>query len=338
METTRKTSFSGIQPSGRITLGNYLGSIKNWVDLQDTGEYNNHYCVVDMHAITVRQDPAELKEQTYQLFAQLLAAGLDPHKCVLFVQSHVSGHAELSWVLNCFTMFGELSRMTQFKDKSQRHADNINAGLFDYPVLMASDILIYDAHVVPVGEDQRQHVELARDVAVRFNNRFPDTFVVPEPLIANVSEGAKIMSLQDPAKKMSKSDSNDNAYILVMDSPDDILRKFKRAVTDSEAKVAYDEARPGVANLMTIYAAATGQSHDQIAQAFEGKGYGDFKVAVAEVVIELLRPLRERSLELLQDKGHLEDVMFLGAEKARAITKKKVAQVYDLLGFVPARF
>ena len=338
METTRKVSLSGIQPSGKITLGNYLGSIKNWVDIQDTGEYDNRYCVVDLHAITVRQDSAQLKEQTYQLFAQLLAAGLDPDKCILFVQSHVPGHTELTWVLNCFTMFGELSRMTQFKDKSQRHADNVNAGLFAYPVLMVADILIYGTHVVPVGEDQRQHVELARDVAMRFNNRFPGTFVVPEPLIADVSAGAKIMSLQEPTKKMSKSDSNENAFILVMDSPDDIMRKFKRAMTDSEAKILYDSNRPGVANLMTIYGVATGKKMPEIEAEFEGRGYGDFKVTVAEAVIELLRPLRERSEALLVDKGYLEDVMFKGAQKARAITDQKVAQVYDLMGFVPRRF
>ena len=318
MEKKRKVSLSGIQPSGKITLGNYLGSIKNWVDIQDSDEFDNRYCVVDLHAITVRQNPDDLREQTYQLFAQLLAAGLDPDKCVLFIQSHVPGHPELSWVLSCFTMFGELSRMTQFKDKSQRHADNVNAGLFTYPVLMAADILIYDADIVPVGEDQRQHVELARDIAIRFNNRFPASFVVPEAFIPK--EGAKIMSLQDPSRKMSKSDSNENAYILVMDSPDDILRKFKRAVTDSDSRVAFSEDKPGVSNLINIYSVAT-----------------VFKPAVAEAVIELLRPLREKSLELLKDRAYLEDVMAKGAQKARDITDAKVMDIYDRLGFVRRR-
>ena len=335
MEKKHKVSLSGIQPSGKITLGNYLGSIKNWVDIQDSDEFDNRYCVVDLHAITVRQNPDDLREQTYQLFAQLLAAGLDPDKCVLFIQSHVPGHPELSWVLSCFTMFGELSRMTQFKDKSQRHADNVNAGLFTYPVLMAADILIYDADIVPVGEDQRQHVELARDIAIRFNNRFPGSFVVPEAFIPK--EGAKIMSLQDPSRKMSKSDSNENAYILVMDSPDDILRKFKRAVTDSDSRVAFSEDKPGVSNLINIYSVATGKTVAQVEAEFEGKGYGAFKPAVAEAVIELLRPLREKSLELLKDRAYLEDVMAKGAQKARDITDAKVMDIYDRLGFVRRR-
>ncbi|MBQ3077144.1 MAG: tryptophan--tRNA ligase [Clostridia bacterium] len=335
MENKRKVSLSGIQPSGKITLGNYLGSIKNWVDIQDSDEYDNRYCVVDLHAITVRQDPDDLREQTYQLFAQLMAAGLDPDKCILFIQSHVQGHPELSWILSCFTMFGELSRMTQFKDKSQRHADNINAGLFTYPVLMAADILIYDADIIPVGEDQRQHVELARDIAIRFNNRFPGSFVVPEAYIPK--EGAKIMSLQDPSRKMSKSDTNENSFILVMDPPEAIVKKMKRAVTDSDARVAASPDKPGVTNLMHIYAAATGKSFAEIEAEFEGKGYGVFKPAVADAVVELLRPLREKSLELLKDKAYLEDVMAKGAEKARAITDAKVRQIYDKLGFIARR-
>ena len=335
MENKRKVSLSGIQPSGKITLGNYLGSIKNWVDIQDSDEYDNRYCVVDLHAITVRQDPDDLREQTYQLFAQLMAAGLDPDKCILFIQSHVQGHPELSWILSCFTMFGELSRMTQFKDKSQRHADNINAGLFTYPVLMAADILIYDADIIPVGEDQRQHVELARDIAIRFNNRFPGSFVVPEAYIPK--EGARIMSLQDPSRKMSKSDTNENSFILVMDPPEAIVKKMKRAVTDSDARVAASPDKPGVTNLMHIYAAATGKSFAEIEAEFEGKGYGVFKPAVADAVVELLRPLREKSLELLKDKAYLEDVMAKGAEKARAITDAKVRQIYDKLGFIARR-
>ena len=335
MEKKRKVSLSGIQPSGKITLGNYLGSIKNWVDIQDSDEFDNRYCVVDLHAITVRQNPDDLREQTYQLFAQLLAAGLDPDKCVLFIQSHVPGHPELSWVLSCFTMFGELSRMTQFKDKSQRHADNVNAGLFTYPVLMAADILVYDADIVPVGEDQRQHVELARDIAIRFNNRFPGSFVVPEAFIPK--EGAKIMSLQDPSRKMSKSDSNENAYILVMDSPDDILRKFKRAVTDSDTEncVRYDpEHKPGVANLMTIYSAVTGKSFDEIEQEFAGKGYGAFKPAVGEAVVETLRPIREEATRILGDKAYLESVYRAGAQKASYVAEKTLRKVYKKVGFV----
>ena len=332
MEQKRKVSLSGIQPSGKITLGNYLGSIKNWVDIQDSNEFDNRYCVVDLHAITVRQNPDDLREQTYQLFAQLLAAGLDPDKCVLFIQSHVPGHPELSWVLSCFTMFGELSRMTQFKDKSQRHADNVNAGLFTYPVLMAADILVYDADIVPVGEDQRQHVELARDIAIRFNNRFPGSFVVPEAFIPK--EGAKIMSLQDPSRKMSKSDTNDNAYILVMDSPDDILRKFKRAVTDSDARVAYSPDKPGVSNLINIYSAATGKTVSQIEAEFEGKGYGVFKPAVGEAVVELVRPIREKTEQLLGDKAYLESIYKEGAERASYLANKTLRKVYKKVGFV----
>ena len=329
----KKVMLSGIQPSGDLTLGSYLGAIKNWAERDE--EFDNYYFMADMHSITVRQDPAALRRRTLEQLAQYIACGLDPEKNTLFIQSHVPQHAELGWVLNCYTMFGELSRMTQFKDKSQRHADNVNAGLFTYPVLMAADILVYDADIVPVGEDQRQHVELARDIAIRFNNRFPGSFVVPEAFIPK--EGAKIMSLQDPSRKMSKSDTNDNAYILVMDSPDDILRKFKRAVTDSDARVAYSPDKPGVSNLINIYSAATGKTVSQIEAEFEGKGYGVFKPAVAEAVIELLRPLRERSLELLRDRSYLEDVMEKGAQKARAITDAKVVEVYDKLGFVKRR-
>lgn len=332
MEKKRKVSLSGIQPSGKITLGNYLGSIKNWVDIQDSDEFDNRYCVVDLHAITVRQNPDDLREQTYQLFAQLLAAGLDPDKCVLFIQSHVPGHPELSWVLSCFTMFGELSRMTQFKDKSQRHADNVNAGLFTYPVLMAADILIYDADIVPVGEDQRQHVELARDIAIRFNNRFPGSFVVPEAFIPK--EGAKIMSLQDPSRKMSKSDSNENAYILVMDSPDDILRKFKRAVTDSDGCVRAGADKPGVTNLMSIYGVLTGKSFADIEREFDGRGYGEFKQAVAQTVVDALRPIQQEYARLLADRGYLDGVLAEGAVRAGAIARRTLAKVYKKIGFL----
>ena len=326
----KKIAFSGIQPSGRITLGNYLGALKNFAKMQD--EHDCRFCVVDQHAITVKQDPENLRMQAYQLFAQLLASGLDPEKCVLFIQSHVPQHAVLSWVLNCFTMFGELSRMTQFKDKSQKHADNINAGLFDYPVLMAADILVYSADVVPVGEDQRQHVELARDIAIRFNNSFPGTFVPPECVTPKV--GAKIMSLQEPASKMSKSDTNENAYVLVMDDPDTVMRKFKRAVTDSEAKVAMGAMRHGVNNLITIYSVATGKTAAEVETEFEGRGYGDFKKAVGEATVELLRPVRERTVELLKDTAYLDGLLKIGADKARGIAEAKVNEVHEKLGFI----
>ncbi len=326
----KKIAFSGIQPSGKITLGNYIGALKNFAEMQD--EYDCRFCVVDQHAITVAQDPVDLREQAYQLFAQLLATGLEPEKCVLFIQSHAPQHAVFAWVLNCFTMFGELSRMTQFKDKSRKHADNINAGLFDYPVLMASDILVYQSDVVPVGEDQRQHVELTRDIANRVNARFPGTLTVPECVTPKL--GAKIMSLQEPTSKMSKSDTNENAYVLVMDEPDAIMKKFKKAVTDSESLVKFDIERAGVSNLMTIYSVATGRSMAEIEAEFEGRGYGDFKKAVGEATIELLRPVRERTTELLMDKGHLDDLLKVGALKAQALAQQTVDDMYNKLGFV----
>ena len=327
----KKRIFSGIQPSGDLTLGSYMGAIKNWVELQD--EYECVYCIVDMHAITVRQVPADLRRRSLEQLAQYIACGLDPQKNIMFIQSHVPQHAELSWVLGCYTQFGELSRMTQFKMKSQQHADNITAGLFTYPVLMAADILLYQTDLVPVGEDQRQHVELCRDIGARFNNSFPDTFKLPEAFIPKM--GARVMSLGNPENKMSKSDPD--GCVFLMDKPEDIMRKFKRAVTDSDARVAYSPDKPGVSNLINIYSAATGKTVSQIEAEFEGKGYGVFKPAVAEAVIELLRPLRERSLELLRDRSYLEDVMEKGAQKARAITDAKVVEVYDKLGFVKRR-
>ncbi|HWQ50835.1 MAG TPA: tryptophan--tRNA ligase [Terriglobales bacterium] len=326
----KKIAFSGIQPSGRITLGNYLGALKNFAEMQD--EYDCRFCVVDQHAVTVRQDPENLRSQAYQLFAQLLASGLDPDKCILFIQSHAPQHAVLAWVLNCFTMFGELSRMTQFKEKSRKHTDNINAGLFDYPVLMAADILIYNADVVPVGEDQRQHVELARDIAIRFNTAFPGTFVPPECITPKI--GAKIMSLQEPTAKMSKSDTNDNAYVLVMDEPEVIMRKFKRAVTDSESTVAIGEGRDGVNNLISIYCAGTGKTPAVVEAEFAGRGYGDFKKAVGEATVELLRPVRERTLDLLKNTDHLDSLLKIGADKAQAIAQAKVNEVHEKLGFI----
>ncbi|MGE4548503.1 MAG: tryptophan--tRNA ligase [Intestinibacillus sp.] len=326
----KKTIFSGVQPSGKLTLGNYLGAIRNFGPLQE--EYNCIYCVVDMHAITVRQEPATLRRQTLEVLAQYIACGLDPEKSTLFIQSHVPAHAELAWVLNCYTMFGELSRMTQFKDKSAKHTDNVNAGLFTYPVLMAADILLYQTDMVPVGVDQKQHVELARNIAQRFNGIFSDTFVMPEPYIPQT--GAKIMSLQDPARKMSKSDENQNSFILLMDQPEDIMRKFKRAVTDSDTSVRCGEGKDGVNNLITIYGLATGKTPEQVEQEFTGKGYGDFKPAVGEAVVELLRPIREKTEDLLRNKDYLESVYKEGAAKANYLARRTLDKVYRKVGFV----
>lgn len=284
----KKLIFSGIQPTGTFTLGNYIGAVRNWGPLQD--EYNCIYSVVNMHAITVRQDPAALRKNTLDSYALLMACGIDINKSILFIQSHVKTHAELNWILGCCTQFGELSRMTQFKEKSQRHPDDINAGLFTYPVLMAADILAYNADLVPVGIDQKQHLELARNIAQRFNQRYGDFFTLPEPYIAEV--GAKVMSLQDPTKKMSKSDENPNAVISILDDKDTIIRKFKRAVTDSEAEVAYREGKDGINNLMTIYSSVTGKDFAAIESEFAGKGYGDFKLAVGEAVADHLEPIR----------------------------------------------
>lgn len=326
----KQTIFSGVQPSGKLTLGNYLGALRNFTLLQE--DYNCIYCVVDMHAITVRQDPPTLRRQTLEVLAQYLACGLDPEKSTLFIQSHVPAHAELAWILNCFTMFGEASRMTQFKDKSQRHSDNVNVGLFTYPVLMAADILLYQTDKVPVGVDQKQHVELARNIAQRFNGTFSDTFVIPEPYIPR--EGAKIMSLQDPLRKMSKSDENANGFILLMDKPEDIMRKCKRAVTDSDTRVVRGEGKDGVNNLITIYALATGKTPEEVEAEFAGRGYGDFKPAVGEAVVELLRPIREKTEELLRNKDYLESVYHEGAQKAAYQARKTLDKVYRKVGFV----
>ncbi len=331
MEETKQTIFSGTQPSGKITLGNYLGALRNWVALQD--DYNCIYCVVDEHAITVRQDPAALRRQTLELFAQFIACGLDPQKSTIFIQSHVPQHAELAWVLNCYTMFGELSRMTQFKDKSATHADNVNAGLFTYPALMAADILLYQANLVPVGSDQKQHVEIARDIAQRFNGIHGNVFAIPEPYIPKV--GARIMSLSEPEKKMSKSSENENSFILVMDKPEDIMRKFKRAVTDSDARVIKSPEKPGVSNLIDIYAVATGKTTEEVEREFDGRGYGDFKPAVGEAVIELLRPIREETQRLLTDKGELEALYRQGAEKASRQASRTLTKVHKKVGFLP---
>lgn len=331
-QETKKLIFSGIQPTGTFTLGNYIGAIRNWGPLQD--EYRCVYCVVDMHAITVRQDPVKLRQNSLQAYALLLACGIDLDKSILFIQSHVRTHAELSWILSCNTQFGELSRMTQFKDKSQRHPDDVNAGLFTYPVLMAADILAYNADLVPVGIDQKQHLELTRNIAQRFNQRYGEFFTLPEPYIPPV--GAKIMSLQDPAKKMSKSDTNPNACILILDDKDTIIRKCKRAVTDSEAQVRYAEGKDGINNLMSIYSAITKKSYEEIQREFEGRGYGDFKTAVGETVAEELRPIREEYNRLMADKAYLESCYRDGAQKARTISQRTLDKVYKKIGFLPA--
>ena len=325
----RKKIFSGIQPSGELTLGSYMGAIRNWSALQ--AEYDCVYCIVDLHAITVRQDPAQLRRRCLSQLAQYVACGLDPEKCVLFVQSHVPEHAELAWILGCYTQFGELSRMTQFKQKSQQHADNITAGLFTYPVLMASDILLYQADAVPVGADQKQHVELCRDIAQRFNGIYGDVFTIPEPLIPKV--GARIMSLSNPLNKMSKSEPD--GCVNLLDRPEDIRRKFKRAVTDSETAVRFDpESKPGVSNLLAIYSAATGKALQEAEAEFAGQGYGAFKAAVGDSVVELFRPIREESERLLSDKAYLEALYRRGAERARAIAGRTLRKVHKKLGFL----
>ncbi|MBO5294285.1 MAG: tryptophan--tRNA ligase [Clostridia bacterium] len=329
----QKISYSGVQPSGNLTIGNYLGAIKNFSIYSE--QYKTFYCVVDQHAITVRQVPAELRRRTYETLALYMACGLDPEKNTLYVQSMVPEHTELAWILNCFTMFVELSRMTQFKDKSTKHADNVNAGLFTYPVLMASDILLYQTDVVPVGIDQKQHVELCRDVAERFNQLYPDTFTVPEPVIAK--SGMKIMSLADPTKKMSKSDENTNAVVYILDDRDTIIRKFKRAVTDSGAEIRYAADKPGVSNLISIYSCFTGKTVEEIEREFEGKGYGDFKLAVGEVTADALAPVQEKYRMLLADKAALEAQMKKGAEEASWYARRTLSKVKKKLGFVQLR-
>nr|MDD6335390.1 tryptophan--tRNA ligase [bacterium] len=330
VQERKKRIFSGIQPTGVITLGNYIGAMKNWVALQQ--DYECIFCVVDQHAITVRQDPAALRKKTMELLALYIAAGIDPEEHILFVQSHVAGHAQLAWVLNCVTGMGELSRMTQFKEKSQKHAENINAGLFDYPVLMAADILLYQADLVPVGGDQKQHVELTRDIAIRFNGLYSPTFTVPEPYIPSV--GARIKSLVDPTRKMSKSDE-EASYICLTDTPDAIRKKLRRAVTDSGAEVVFDEQqKPGVSNLLTILSCMTGEDIPTCQARFEGQGYGVFKDAVADAVIAGLEPLQQQFKRLLADKAYLEGVMRTGAERAQHIAAKTLSKVYRKVGFV----
>ncbi len=330
MEKERKKILSGIQPTNTPTLGNYLGALDNWVKLQQ--EYDCTYCIADLHSITVRQDPQQLRKQVYESYTLLLAMGVDPEHSTAFVQSQNCQHAELSWVLSCFTQFGELSRMTQFKDKSAKHPENINAGLFTYPVLMAADILLYQADLVPVGIDQKQHLELSRDIAMRFNNIYGDVFTLPEAYIP--TDTAKIASLQDPTKKMSKSDENPNASISVLDDRDTIIRKFKRAVTDSDSHVRYAPGKDGINNLMTIYGAVTGKTYEQTEKEFDGKGYGEFKLAVGEATADRLAPIQAEYARLSADKKYIEECMKNGAEKAFKSSRRTLQKVYKKVGYI----
>ena len=329
-ENQKKLIYSAIQPSGMLTLGNYLGALRNWVRLQE--EYDCIYTVADLHAITVRQQTAAFRKQILETYALLIAVGVDPEKSLLFIQSHVAAHSQLAWILSCYTQFGELSRMTQFKDKSAKHADNVNAGLFTYPSLMAADILLYKADLVPVGADQKQHLEITRDIAARFNNIYGDVFTIPDGFIPKV--GARVMSLQEPTKKMSKSDENVNAWVAILDKPEDIMRKFKRAVTDSEAEVAFRDGKDGVNNLMGIYSAVTGKSLKKITEEFAGKGYGDFKTAVGEAVVEELRPVRERFDELMKNRDFLTETWRKGAENAEKLANRTLSKVMKKIGFI----
>lgn len=327
-QNIKKTILSGVQPSGTLTIGNYLGALRNWATMQY--DYNCYFCVVDLHAITVRQVPAELRQNCLKTLALYLAVGIDPNENALFIQSHVPAHAELSWVLSCYTMFGELSRMTQFKDKSAKHADNINAGLFTYPVLMAADILLYQPDLVPVGSDQKQHIELARDIANRFNNTYSETFKIPEPYMPKV--GTRIMSLSDPTSKMSKSDFGDGS-IFLLDNRDTVIRKIKRAVTDSGSEVKYAEGKDGINNLMSIYSAFSGKSFEDIEAEFSGKGYGDFKLAVGETVADALADIQEKYNVFISDKEQLNKILIEGAQKASYTAEKTLRKVYRKVGF-----
>lgn len=325
----KKMLFSGMQATGTLTLGNYLGALKNWVTLSD--EYECFYCVVDMHSITIRQDPAEFRKRARNLLTLYIAAGLDPVKNCIYYQSHVPAHAELAWILNCFTYVGELNRMTQFKDKAAKHADNINAGLYTYPVLMAADILLFQSDVVPVGIDQMQHLELTRDIAERFNGIYGDVFTIPEAYLGKT--GAKIMSLQDPARKMSKSDDNPNACILLMDDTDTIIRKFKRAVTDSEAQILYRDEQPGIKNLINIYSCVTGKTPAEVEKEFDGRGYGDFKLAAGEAVAAHLKPVQDEFARLSKDKSYIDGIIKENAEKAGYYANKTLRKVQKKVGF-----
>lgn len=329
-ETAKKRVLSCIQPSGLLTLGNYLGALKNWAAMQE--EFDCTFAVADLHAITVRQEPAKLRSQIYSTYAILLALGIDPEKNTVFIQSQVPEHTALSWLLSCYTQFGEMSRMTQFKDKSQKHPDNINIGLFSYPVLMAADILLYQSDLVPVGADQKQHLEIARDIAIRFNNIYGDVFTVPDAYIPKA--GARVKSLQDPLKKMSKSDDNANAWVAILDSKDDIIRKFKRAVTDSDNEIRMSEDKPGISNLITIYSAVTGKTTDEVEKEFSGRGYGEFKLAVGEAVADTLAPIKQKHDEIIKDKKMLEQLYRQGAEKAERVARKTYFKAMKKVGFV----
>ena len=325
----KKIILSGIQPTGTFTLGNYIGAVRNRTKLQE--EYDCIYMIANMHAITVRQDPAALRKNTANAYALILACGIDPEKSIAFIQSHNRCHAEMNWVLSCSTQFGELSRMTQFKAKSEKHPDDINAGLFTYPVLMAGDILLYQSDLVPVGADQKQHLELTRDIAQRFNQKYGELFTIPEPYIGET--GARVMSLQDPTSKMSKSDDNPNACIFILEDKDTIIRKFRRAITDSDTCVRYAEGKDGINNLMTIYSAVTNKSYDEIEREFDGKGYGDFKTAVGEAVADHLAPVRDNFARLAADKAYLEKCWTEGAQKAESIARRTLSKAYRKVGF-----
>ena len=328
MEEKKKVLYSGMQATGTLTLGNYLGALKNWVKMHE--EFTCFYGVMDLHSLTVRQDPVQFRKNARALYALYVAAGLDPEKNCIYYQSHVAAHAQLGWVLDCFTYMGELNRMTQFKDKACKHADNINAGLYTYPVLMAADILLYQANVVPVGVDQKQHLEITRDIAERFNNLYGEVFTIPEAYISE--SGAKIMSLADPTKKMSKSDENKNATILLLDDRDTIIRKFKRAVTDSGSEVRFSEDKPGVSNLMSIYGCVTGKTMEEIEREFDGKGYGDFKLAVGEAVADELEPLQKRYDELMKDKSYIDQCIKTNDERAAYVAGKTLRKVHKKIG------
>lgn len=330
MDNEKKVILSAIKPTGTLNLGGYLGAMKSWVELQD--EYNCLYCIADLHALTIKIDPAVLRKNSLDLFALYIACGIDPEKSILFYQSHVSQHAELGWILDCYTMFGELSRMTQFKDKAAKNADNVNAGLFTYPSLMAADILLYQADLVPVGEDQRQHLEICRDIATRFNGRYSETFKLPEAFTPKV--GARVKSLSNPANKMSKSESDANGTVDLLDPRDVVIRKFKKAVTDSEAVVRYADGKDGINNLMNIYSAITGKTFAEIEREFNGKGYGDFKLAVGETVADLLAPIQERFNTIRSDKAEMERIYRDGAERARYIANKTLRKVYKKVGLI----
>ena len=328
MDEKKKVLYSGMQATGTLTLGNYLGALKNWVKMHE--EFTCFYGVMDLHSLTVRQDPVQFRKNARALYALYVAAGLDPEKNCIYYQSHVAAHAQLGWVLDCFTYMGELNRMTQFKDKASKHADNINAGLYTYPVLMAADILLYQANVVPVGVDQKQHLEITRDIAERFNNLYGEVFTIPEAYISE--SGAKIMSLADPTKKMSKSDENKNATILLLDDRDTIIRKFKRAVTDSGSEVRFSEDKPGVSNLMSIYGCVTGKTMEEIEREFDGKGYGDFKLAVGEAVADELEPLQKRYDELMKDKSYIDQCIKTNDERAAYVAGKTLRKVHKKIG------